>query len=159
MAVKQKYRGIVRTATMSAGAIGVPGAFSFGADVAAMSTIWVSMIIAISEKSGHKVNGAYAAKLASCVLAGVGAYVGGSKIAMKLLHLIPVAGTLSAIGVNSLLNGLYTYKLGHAISNLFDKGRLDLSDGAVAAATILSLVTCIPTPGEMSDVVVLIMEI
>ncbi|MEM7370674.1 MAG: DUF697 domain-containing protein [Bacteroidota bacterium] len=151
MAVPKKYRQIVRTGTVAAGGIGVPGAFSFGADIAAMSTTWIAMILSIADKSGHRMNNVYASKLCASVLSGVGAYVGGSKIAMKLLHLIPAAGTLAAIGVNSLLNALFTYKMGHALSRLFDKGDFDEGDIADMAATLLTLVACFPTAGEIAD--------
>jgi len=156
MAVEQKYRDIVRNATMAAGAIGVPGAFSFGADVAAMTGIWATMIVSISQKSGHKVDKVFATKLASGVLAGVGAYVGGSKIAMKLLHLIPGFGSLAAIGVNSTLNALFTYKLGHAISNLFNKGSFDTSDITNTVTILLTLVVGLPTFDELSDLISMI---
>jgi uncharacterized protein (DUF697 family) len=158
MAVKKQYRDIVRRATVASGAIGVPGALSFGLDVTAMSGVWVTMILAISDKSKHRVDKVFATKLAAGVLAGVAAYVGGSKIAMGLLHLIPGAGTLAAMGVNSSLNALFTYKLGHALSNLFDKGEFDDSDVTNAIHALLTLIVGLPTWSEMSDLVALIRE-
>ena len=151
MAISNKYRSTVRKATLAAGAIGVPGAFSFGADVAAMSTTWIAMIKSIANKSGHAIDNAYAVKLAGAVLAGVGAYVGGSKIAMKFLHLIPGAGTLAAIGVNSSLNALFTYKMGHALSKTFDQKGLDSSNATEMTCMLLSLVACLPTFHEFND--------
>ena len=128
MAVKQKYRDIVKNATIAAGIIGAPGAFSFGLDATAMSATWVSMIVAIAKESGQEIDTIYATKLAAGVLAGVGAYVGGSKLATQAFHLIPGAGTLAVVGINSTFNALFTYKLGDAISNLFDKDGFDISD-------------------------------
>lgn len=55
MAVPMKYRRIVGAAAKAAGAIGVPGAFSFGLDVAVMGTIWAAMIFAVAERSSHRI--------------------------------------------------------------------------------------------------------
>lgn len=153
MAIKHKYRNIVGAGTKAAGAIGIPGAFSFGLDVTVMSSIWVTMLIAISKRSNHTMDLAFALKVTSGVLAGVAAYVGGSKLAMKLLHLIPGIGTLGAIGVNSSLNYLFTYKFGHAISNLFDRGEFDKSDVVAMVSSIMTLVAAIPTLDEARDMV------
>jgi hypothetical protein len=153
MAVKAQYREIVRNGTLTAGAAGLPGAFSFGLDVSVMSGIWIAMMIAISSESAHRTDKIFATKLVSGVLAGVAAYVGGSKIAVGLLHLIPGAGSLAAMGVNSGMNALYTYKFGHAMSNLFDKGNFDEGDVTAAIAAVLTLVACIPSFDEISDFV------
>lgn len=158
MAVKEKYRKIVKVATVTAGGIGVPGAFSFGLDVTALSGTWIIMILAVADKSGHEMDKAFAGKLAAGVLAGVAAYIAGSKLAMGLLHLIPGAGTLAAIGVNSLLNALYTYKMGHALSNLFDKGGFEMSDVDWVAKNLMAVILTIPTPSEIADVILMIKE-
>jgi uncharacterized protein (DUF697 family) len=156
--VPDKYRGIVGAGAKAAGAIGVPGAFSFGLDVTVMGVIWTSMVLAIAEKSQHKVDKAFAIKLTTGVLAGVAAYVGGSKLAMKLLHLIPVAGSLAAIGVNSSLNYLFTYKFGNAMAKLFDKGTFDTSDTQEVIITLLTLVAAIPAVDEVGDMIQLASE-
>jgi uncharacterized protein (DUF697 family) len=159
MAIKEKYRSIVKTATVAAGAMGIPGAFSFGLDVTAMSSIWITMIVSISRKSNHEVDGVFAAKLAAGVLAGAGAYVVGSRVITNILpFLLPVAGSFAAMGVNSALNAWYTYKLGQAISNLFDKGDFDSSDAMAAVKTISTLIIGLPTYGEMADVMALLRE-
>jgi len=158
MAVKKQYRPIVGAASKAAGIIGVPGAFSFGLDVTVMSGIWAAMIISICAKSNHKVDKTFALKIATGVLSGVAAYVGGSKIAMKLLHLIPGAGSIAAIGVNSTLNYLFTYKLGHAFSNLFDRGEFDDEDVKGLVMTLLTLVAAFPTLDEIGDMASLATE-
>jgi hypothetical protein len=158
MAVKQQYREIVGAASKAAGLVGIPGAFSFGLDVTVVGGIWAGMIVALGAKSNHQIDKTFALKLSTGVLAGVAAYVGGSKIAMKLLHLIPGAGTLAAIGVNSSLNYLFTYKVGHAISNLFDKGSYDASDVNNLVTTTLTLIVGIPTLGEIGDMMNLATE-
>ncbi|HKH48047.1 MAG TPA: hypothetical protein VKM72_25590 [Thermoanaerobaculia bacterium] len=150
MAIDQKYRDVVRNATLAAGAAGIPGAFSFGADVTAMAATWGTMIVAIAKRSNHRVDPAFAAKLASGVLTGVAGYVTGSKIATTAMSLIP-GGVLLAVGVNSGLNSLFTYRLGLALSKLFDKGKLDASDATTAVTTLLSLMIGLPTWGQLRD--------
>jgi len=158
MSVKAQYREIVRNGTVSAGAVGVPGAFSFGLDVTAMTTIWGAMMIAIADRSAHRTDKVFVTKVVAGVLAGVGAYVGGTKIATMLLHLIPGAGTLAAMGVNSGLNALFTYRFGHAISDLFDKGSFSPSDVATAVTTVLTMVACLPHPNEILDFLSILRE-
>jgi hypothetical protein len=155
MAVRKEYRGIVGAAAKAAGLIGVPGAFSFGLDVTAMTGIWAAMIVALGAKSNHKVDKIFAAKLATGILTGIAAYVTGSKIAMKLLHLVPGAGSIAAMGVNGTLNYVFTYRVGHAISNLFAKGNYDEADMKVLLTTVLSLVGSKATLAEINDMATL----
>jgi hypothetical protein len=158
MAIPKEYRGIVGTGARAAGVAGVPGAFSFGLDVIAMGSIWTAMIIAIAGKSNHKIDKAFAAKITSGVLAGVAAYLTGSKIAMKIFHFIPGIGTLSAIGINSSLNYLFTYKFGSAIVRLFSTGQFSTLEIGIAVMSILCIVIKIPTWNEASDMVALATE-
>jgi hypothetical protein len=158
MAIPQKYRSTVNAAAKAAGGLGVPGAFSFGLDVAGMITIWSLMIREIAIVSGHRVDAHFAKKIAYGVGAGVAAYVGGSKIAMKLLHLIPGMGTLAAIGVNTGLNFLFTYKLGSALAKMFDKGAFDDGDVTEAVYVLTTLVAALPALSDVSDMMALANE-
>ena len=151
MSIAKQYRPVVGAAAKAAAAIGVPGAFSFGLDVVGMGAIWAGMIREIAQRSNHKIDKHFAKKVAFGVSAGAGAYIGGSKIAMKLLHLIPGAGTLAAIGVNSFMNFLFTYKLGNGLSKMFDKGTFDDNDVAEAVIVLLGIVAVLPSLGEMHD--------
>jgi uncharacterized protein (DUF697 family) len=138
---------------MTAGAVGVPGAFSFGLDVSVMAGIWSTMLMEIAKRSGRKVSQDFGVKLVTGVLAGVAAYVGGSKLAMKLLHLIPGAGTLAAIGVNSLLNLFFTWRFGNAMAKLFERGAFDAEDFGDIVAYTLAILTPFPTPGALGEMV------
>ena len=155
MAIRKEHRGIVGAAAKAAGLIGVPGAFSFGLDATAMTGIWAAMIVALGAKSNHQVDKIFAAKLATGILTGIAAYVTGSKIAMKLLHLIPGAGSIAAMGVNGTLNYVFTYRVGHSISNLFAKGSYDEADMKVLLTTVLSLVGSKATLAEITDMATL----
>jgi uncharacterized protein (DUF697 family) len=158
MAIKQPYREIVGAGSKAAGLIGIPGALSFGFDVTAIGAIWATMILGLANRSNHKADGVFAFKLASGVLAGIGAYVGGSKIAIGLLNLVPGAGTIAAMGVNGSLNYLFTYKLGHTMSTLFDKGEYDESDLNTLVTTVLTLLVAVPSFDELGDMIHLASE-
>jgi uncharacterized protein (DUF697 family) len=158
MAIPDEHRGIVGAAARAAGVIGVPGAFSFGLDVGAMGVIWAGMIGAIAAKSNHEINKEFAVKVATGVATGVGAYVVGSKIAMGLLNFIPFAGTLTAIGINSVLNYLFTYKLGNVITKLFAEGESDVADMEHLIVTVASMVGAFPSAREVSDMLKLASE-
>lgn len=151
--IPEKYKPIVGAAAKTAGAIGVPGAFSFGLDVTAMTGIWGTMTVAIAEKSGHKVDKIFAGKLASAVLVGVGGYVGGSKIVMKLFHLVPGAGSIAAMGVNSFMNAWFTYRVGKALANLFDTGDYSPKDLKSMVQYLLIIIMPVPTISELGEAV------
>lgn len=72
MAIPARYQPAIQTACLSAGAIGVPGAFSAGLDISAMAGIWSTMMVAIAMESGHKIDTVFAGKVAAAVAAGVG---------------------------------------------------------------------------------------
>jgi len=111
------------------------------------------MLYAVAKKSGHELDNTYKTKFISTVGSGALAYYGGCKAATYLFHLIPGAGTIAAMGVSSAVNALFTYKFGVAITKLFDKPDLDLSDAATMATTVISLMCTIPNLGEIKEIV------
>lgn len=135
-----------------------PGAFSFGLDVTVMTGIWATMTVAIAKESGHEVNKTYATKIAAAVLTGVASYVTGSKIAMKALHVVPLAGTLAAMGVNSFLNYWFTFKVGKALAELFDTSDFSSSSQEQLIRRILSAVSPWPTFDDLQDATDLLTE-
>lgn len=158
MTVELEYRDIVEKAVITAAGIGVPGALSFGLDVAALSTTWAVMIAAIADESGHDMDKVFAAKLTAGVLAGVGGYVAGSKLVMTLLNFIPGAGTLAAMGVNGVMNALYTYKMGHAMSTLLDKDGFREADIGEMAESLVAVVISKPSLTEFKDIIQMVRE-
>jgi uncharacterized protein (DUF697 family) len=133
----KKYEGIINKATLAAGAIGAPGAFSFGLDVSVMTGIWGTMIVAIAEKSGREMDKTTAAKIASGVAAGVAAYIAGSKLAVNVIRFIPGPGTLAAMAANTGLNAWYTRSLGHVLVDMFEREEFELTDVGSAVYVIL----------------------
>jgi hypothetical protein len=153
MPIPQQYRPIIRNSVLGAGVIGVPGAFSAGLDVGAMGTLWTTMTVAIAKESGHEVDAAFASKLALATLSGVGSYLGGSKVATWAFHLIPGAGTVAAIALNTTGNAFYTYLLGCALVKMFDEEGFGLKDTAALAGQLLSIMALFPTLSSYWDMI------
>lgn len=158
MAIPVKYRSIVVTATKAAGAAGIPGAFLGPVDVAAMAGIWGVMIYAIAEKSDHGavLNKNTAVTLATSIAEGLALYVGGSKVASYLLHLIPGVGTVGAVGVNVFMNALYTYRLGSHVAKMFERTTLSTEDLLGSAKIIATALVGLPSMSDAHAVVSII---
>jgi hypothetical protein len=148
--VPADYGRIIANATVAAAGLGVPGVLMLGADVAGMTVIWTGMTAAIARESGHRIGPAYAGKLAAAVASGAAAYWGGSKLFTGLLaYGLPGIGTLGAAAINSVLNGLYTYRFGQAMAKLFSKPGVDLRDFSTLANYLVHAIKPVPTLDEV----------
>lgn len=149
-----ELRELIEKAAMRAGAIGIPGALSFGLDVAAISAIWVTMTLSIARRLGHQeLSKDFVTKLVFALVAGAGTYITGSKLASKVLLAIPVGGTLAAVGVNSFLNCWYTFRLGDAVIELFSQPQFDAGDLPGALAHCLPMMKQFPRGNEVAAIV------
>ena len=120
MAVPEKFRDIVGAGAAAAGALGVPGAFAFGADVPVLMGIWATGALMISKRAGFQTSEEQVKGLVTSSLGGLALYLTGAKLASKLFHLLPGPGTLAAIGVNSSLNALFTYRFLRSVAKVYD---------------------------------------
>lgn len=136
----------------AAAAAGPLGAITGPFDAAAIGGIWSTMLLAIADKSNHKLDEHFCAKFITTVGTGSLSYYGGCKAASYLFHLIPGAGTLLAMGISTTLNVLFTYKFGAAVTKLFDKETFDFKDAARAATTVLAHMCTRPTIREIQDI-------
>jgi hypothetical protein len=132
-----------------AAAIGVPGAVSFGLDILALGGLWGTMLYDISTTTGHSRDKNFYVKIGGSVATSLAAYIAGSKILVTLLNAIPGAGTGAAIALNSTLNGLYTWRLGQAFLQLFDKPDINWDDVETVAEILLQALTPKPTKAEL----------
>ena len=156
MVLEQKYKNIVKTAMISAGGVGIPGIFNPVVDVAGVTAIWVTMIGAIAMQAGHPMSGHTIAKLASAAASGVSGYLFGSKVlgwlALPLILAFPVAGVPSVIISNVLLNGIFTYRLGLAVSKTFSRPSFTADDFLELAMTIGQVLLSVPSLEEINEV-------
>lgn len=56
------------------------------------------------------------------------------------------------------MNALYTYKMGHAISTMFDKNGFHKSDVEEMASSLVAVVISAPSLGEIKDIVQMLRE-
>ncbi|MER7565310.1 hypothetical protein ACGFWE_27825 [Streptomyces sp. NPDC048523] len=135
-----QHSDTIECAAVAAGAIGVPGVYSFGLDVSVVSGIWVGMLMKIAEDSGHPIDGAYAMKVATAVASSVAGYVAGSKVFIQIARWFPGMGTAAAMSVNVTLNYVYTKRLGKAFAGFFDHSDFELLDAAELVLILIPLI-------------------
>lgn len=153
MAIPQRFRKIVGGASAAAGAVGVPGAFSFGSDVIILKGIWVTGALLIIDKANMKMSRNDALQLATSALVGAATFVAGSKLAAKLFHLVPGPGTLGAICVNSFLDAFFTYRFLRSVAKVVDKydGEEISYQVFTSCMSLFSVATFFDDIGDMKD--------
>lgn len=147
----KKYESDIYTCAYTAAASGTWGSVMPVMDTVYVSFSWVAMIIAIGEKANRKFDKDTVAKFVASILAGSAAYLGGTKLLVFLLNAVPGLGTLGAVGINMLLNFLYTIRLGRYIALQMEKPEFNTSDWANLIPEITSVVFGIPTIQEMQE--------
>lgn len=146
-----KYDDIIGTAVKCAAGVGVAGGLLPGVDIAAMSTTWIVMITAIAHRSGHPMSEHMAAKVIAAIGRGVTAYIAGSKIFTYLLHFIPGIGTLGVLSINSILNAVYTQRLGKQLVTTFERSNFSLDEFAVSSVQMAKLIIGMPSSSELRE--------
>ncbi|WP_020537947.1 hypothetical protein [Lewinella cohaerens] len=153
MALPNHQKSIIKGSSQAAAALAVPGLFVPVVDVAGIAGIWANMLIKVARNSGHELDFQFATKMATSVATGFGAYVAGSKILSYSIMFIPGIGIFGAMGMNSALNYIFTFKLGKIASGLFERTSFDAADAADIAKMLLLPLLSIPTMGDIRDMV------
>jgi len=146
----EEYDGIVGAAVIAAAGAGPLIVIPF-ADPAAVGTIWTTMIYKICRRAGHNIDRPAASQLALAVGASAGAYWAGSKVLGNILSKFPLS-MAPAIGANSLLNALFTLRLGNAMIDLMEKPQFDISDWAYIAGFLGDAMKPRPSVSEIQRV-------
>ncbi len=153
MSVPSRFRSIVGGGSAAAGALGVPGSLAFGSDVPFLLSIWGVGACMIADESGNSsCKGAVRAFMTSS-LSGTALFLGGSKFASTIFHLIPGPGTLAAVGVNSSLNAFFTYRFLRSVAKVFDQldGEEMLHQSLVNSIALFSVFGIASDFGDMKD--------
>jgi len=153
MALERKYKDIIVGSSQAAAAAAVPGTFVPVLDITAIAGIWANMLIKVAKTSGHDLDFKFASKMATAVAAGFGGYIAGSKLLTYSIMLIPGIGLFGAMGINSILNYMFTYKLGKIAKGLFEKPGFDPGDATDLAKMVLLPLLSIPTFSEIREMV------
>ncbi len=151
MAIDKKYESIVKDSAKAAAAAGTASAINPFLDTAAIAGIWTNMIIQIAKVSGRPMDMASATKFVTSVASGIAAYKVGSKILTTIVWLLPGLGWLGAMGLNSALNFIFTYKLGKVTSSLFSKPGFDFGSTADIMQYVVLPMLSIPTLSEVRE--------
>jgi hypothetical protein len=154
--IETKYRGIIKTAALAAAGVGGPGVFFPVLDTTAVAGIWTTMVLQIGEASGRGVTAATAAKVAGAAVAACSAYMLGTKVltfaAMPLVAAFPLAGVPMVTGLNVILNGLFTFRLGRACAHNFERPDFSLDELLETSVNITAMMISVPSGGELRAV-------
>ena len=138
MEIPKNMREDVKFAILEAGAFGPIGAFSTVADVGAIATVWGYLLFKYTKQYGYKLEKDDAVKICTTALLGLGGYYAGCKMATKLFHIIPGAGTLLAMGISSLANVIFTYRFALALTRIFKSPKIDMKNLAKTIITVFA---------------------
>jgi hypothetical protein len=156
MTVSEEHKGIVKKAVVSAAGVGLPGIVAPTLDTAGVASVWTIMVGALAKKSGHNVDAKLIAKLITGALASVASYQLGSKIltwlAVPLILTFPVAGIPAVVGLNGVLNAIFTYRLGVFLSEQLTRSDFTTRDFIGLSQRIGAIFLGVPTPREIADV-------
>jgi uncharacterized protein (DUF697 family) len=129
----------VTRSSFAAAAIGIPGAFGAHVDVPAIAAIWTGMLLRLSAQAGSRMENGKAMKVAAGVLAGIGLFKMGFKLANTYIAYTGI-GTIPAVVANAGANGTVTYLFGRSAGKLFlSENKEDSVEGLIKG--ILTLMT------------------
>jgi len=127
MDIPLKMRTKIIWSAVTAGAIGVPGAFGAHADVPLLAGIWATLLVLLAKDAGAELDKAKATKIVAAIFLGISFFGTGFKLA-NTYFAYTVIGTLPAIIANVGANGSITYLFGKAAARAF------LAEGATGPA-------------------------
>src|SRR4051794_16777769 len=113
--------------SVTAGAVGIPGAFGAHADVLILIGIWTTLLVLLAKDAGSDLDKAKATKIVAAITVGISFFGTGFKLA-NTYFAYTVLGTLPAIIANVSANGGITYLFGNAAARTF------LAEGASGPA-------------------------
>lgn len=151
MGLNKRYEAIVKDCAKAAAAAGTTALINPFLDTAAIAGIWTNMIVKIAKESGRKIDMASATKFITSVGAGISGYKIGSKILSTALWLVPGLGWLGAMGLNSTLNYLFTYRLGKTVAGMFDDPSFNFGNMADITQYVVLPMLSIPTLREFRE--------
>ena len=123
----EDYDIIIVTAAAASAAAAPLLVVSVVSDAPVVAGIWTGMIYKICRRAGHDVDRDAAGRLAVAVAAGAGTYWAGSKTFGVVLSKVPFT-MAPAVGVNALLNVVFTFRLGQALVDLMEMPEFDVTD-------------------------------
>ena len=147
--MNDKYKQIVGPSVLAA-TTSEPLKASRGLSEASnMGSIWARMLLSIVETSGRSMDSTYADQFLQSLEPGAVECYWEYKLSTWCFHLIPEGAALTAMGINAMMNALFTYKFGATVATLIEHDIFDLSDVCKAAQDVLPLICTTPTFREV----------
>lgn len=144
-----KYQDIIHNHALAAAATGgTIGAIIPGTDIIGVSAIWLSMVSDISDRTGNYADEAVVQKFILAVLQGAGSYLVGSAV-LRTALLFTGIGILGSAALNSLLNFLYTVRLGIFIAEQYDHPGFTIDHSLSALQSVGEIIFAVPTAEEL----------
>ena len=156
MEITKDLRDDVQFAIVEAGALGTIGAFSTAIDVASIAGVWGFLLYKYIRYYGYDMEKEDTVKICTTALLGLGGYYTGCKMATKLFHLIPGAGTLMAMGISSFANVIFTYRFALTLTRIFQDSKVNLKN--LAKSIIIMFAGTLNGVKNVIDIVALFRE-
>lgn len=119
MDIPFRMKSTITVAAVAAGGVGTIGAFlGPGGDVPLLAPIWISAAVHLADQAGQPMEKHLATKLVTTLLAGVGSFAGGMKLATTYFTYSGI-GTIPGIVVNVGTNGVLTWLALRAMAQVF----------------------------------------
>ncbi|MCM0591360.1 MAG: hypothetical protein ACFKPT_25535 [Gloeotrichia echinulata GP01] len=148
----KKHEEVIYTTAFSTAAMAIPGTFIPALDIGGIIGGWGTMLCIIAANSNRQLDKDTAMKVVTAIMAGAAGYLGGSKLfTFGLQFILPGIGTVGAVGFNSLLNFLYTIRLGRFVALQMEKPEFDTGDWASIIPEITSVVFAMPSVMEIRE--------
>lgn len=125
MEIPNALRSDVKLAILETGLLGPIGSFSTVADVASIGGWWGYLLVKYAGYYGMELDKEAAKKICSTAILGMGGYYLGCKTATRLFHMIPGAGTITAMGISALQNIIFTYRFAITLARIFSRGNVN----------------------------------
>lgn len=119
-------------------AYGPAGAFFTAVDVGGLALVWGGLFYTLTSNRGLSIDKNLATEICKSTILGAGAYYVGCKTATKFFHLIPLAGTLAAMGISALTNIVFTYRFALSLSEALETDESKRNDWKNISNRILS---------------------
>jgi uncharacterized protein (DUF697 family) len=120
-------------------------------DTPGIAAIWIAGVREIANEAGHRTTDKTSMGLVTAGVGGVAMFMAGVRLASWLL---PLVGPFASMGINSALNGLFTYRFLRSVGWVYDAFdteeviQQNLANGAQILAGLLGIFTI---PGDVSD--------
>lgn len=112
----------IENAVIASAVAGCAGTLLIGSDMVALYAIWANMIHSIAQEYDVEFNAKGFIKYSASSMLAAAAWIGGSKV-LNFFLMLTGLGAIGAVVSNCIVNGIFTYRIGRAMDEVFkDEG-------------------------------------